>query len=269
MAGFTLNTKGNVQYYTIDSFSDTNMVKHCFSTRKGGVSSGIYESMNLKPDCDDKLENVIENFRIICDAIDVDYKNLVFSNQVHDDKIYVVTKSDIGKGLTRKSDIIGMDALICAEPNIPITTAYADCVPLFFLDKKKRVMALAHSGWKGTVKRIGQKTVAKMQSEFGCAKENILAAIGPSIGVCHFEVGDEVAKIFINEFGESVAEKFGEKYHVNLQKSIKMQFDEIGIPKENVTCADICTYCNKDLLFSHRATNGKRGGLAAIMQLCE
>jgi len=267
VAGFTLNKKGNVEYYTIDSFSETDMVKHCFSTRRGGVSGGMYESMNLKLDSQDKRENVVENFRLLCDAIDVDYKKLVFSDQVHEDKIYTVTSKDTGKGITAESDIKGIDALICAEIGIPITTAYADCVPLYFLDRKNRVMALAHSGWKGTVAKIGQKTVDKMIKDFGSNPCDILAAIGPSIGVCHFEVGNEVAEEFINVFGFGVLERHGEKFHVDLQSAIKMQFDEIGIPDENVTCADICTYCNSDLLFSHRATGGKRGGLAAVMEL--
>lgn len=268
MSGFTLNTKNGVRYYTIDNFSKTGLVRHCFSTKDGGISSGIYKSMNLKMNSDDKKENVIENFKIICDTIDVDYRNLVFSDQVHDDKIYIANKNDMGKGITKESDIIGIDALICSEPNVPLTTAYADCVPLFFLDVKERVIALAHSGWKGTVKRIGQKTIEKMHKDFGCRAENILAAVGPSIGVCHFEVGDEVAEKFIEEFGIQVVGKYGEKYHVNLQKAVLMQFEQSGIPEINISCADICTYCNKDLLFSHRATNGRRGGLAAIMQLC-
>lgn len=267
MGGFTLNKKGNVQYYTIDSFTRTGLVKHCFSTRMGGVSEGIYKSMNLKLDSDDKTENVRRNFQIICDTIDVDYKNLVFSNQVHDDKIYVVSDKDKGKGITRESDIKSVDALICSCTEVPITTAYADCVPLFFLDVKEKAIALAHSGWRGTVKRIGQKTIAAMQNEFGSKPENILAAIGPSIGVCHFEVGDDVAEVFIKEFGERTVEKYSDRYHVNMQKAICMQFIDSGIPQKNITCSDICTYCNSDLLFSHRATGGKRGGLAAIMQL--
>ncbi len=267
MAGFSLNKKGNLAYYTIDSFEKSGLVKHCFSTRCGGVSGGIYKSMNLKPDSGDKTENVAENFKILCDAIDINSEDLVFSDQVHSDKIYNVTRKDIGKGMTRKSDIIGIDALICAESGVPITTAYADCVPLFFLDVKNRVMALAHSGWKGTVKKIGEKTVEKMKTMYNSKPSDILAAIGPSIGVCHFEVGDEVAEEFIKTFGDGVAEKFGLKYHINLQKAIKMQFAECGVPDENVSCADICTYCNSDLLFSHRATGGKRGGLAAIMEL--
>lgn len=267
MSGFTLNKKGDLQYYTIDSFEKTGLVKHCFSTRCGGVSEGIYSSMNLRTNCDDKIENVKANFKILCDAIGINSDNLVFSDQIHDDKIYKVTKKDLGKGLTRRSDIIGIDALICGESGIPITTAYADCVPLFFLDTENKVMALAHSGWKGTVKCIGRKTAEKMISDYNCKKENILAAVGPSIGVCHFEVGDEVAERFDEVFGGSVLKKYGEKYHVDMQKAIKMQFDEVGIPEENVTFADICTYCNSDLLFSHRATGGRRGGLAAVMEL--
>ncbi|MCX7715014.1 MAG: peptidoglycan editing factor PgeF [Clostridia bacterium] len=267
MSDFVLHTNGNLKYYTIDKFDKTGLVKHCFSTRCGGVSSGIYESLNLKLDSDDKRENVLANFKIICDEIDVNYRNLVFSNQVHDDKIYKADKKDIGKGIFRESDILGIDGLICGESRVPIVTFYADCVPLFFLDKENKAIGLSHSGWKGTVKKIAKKTIEAMMNEYGSKSEHILAAIGPSIGKCHFQVGDDVADVFLEVFGLEVLDKRDGKYHVDLKKAILMQFEEMGIPKNNIACADICTYCRSDLLFSHRATGGKRGGLAAIMEL--
>lgn len=106
-----------------------------------------------------------------------------------------------------------------------------------------------------------------MKRDYGSRAEDILTAIGPSIQECHFEVGDEVAEIFIKEFGEDTAVKYGEKYHVNMQKTIEKQFIESGILKENIDNCGICTYCNSDLLFSHRKTNGKRGNLGAFIEL--
>ena len=226
---FKLNRKNGVSYYTITSFEETGLVKHGFSTREGGVSDGCYSSMNFR--------------------------------------FHTVTEDDFGNGIVRENKFESVDALITDKKGIPMVTLFADCVPLFFLDKKLGVAALAHSGWKGTVKRIGQKTIEKMKRDYGSRAEDILTAIGPSIQECHFEVGDEVAEIFIKEFGEDTAVKYGEKYHVNMQKAIEKQFIESGILKENIDNCGICTYCNSDLLFSHRKTNGKRGNLGAFIEL--
>lgn len=263
---FSLKTNGDLQYYTIDEFEETGLVRHCFTTRNGGVSENEYRSLNLRMNCDDKKENILKNYKIICDEINVNFEDLVFSKQVHSDTIYVAGKTDRGNGITKPQKLDDADALITAECGVPLAVFSADCVPLYFLDTENRVIALAHSGWKGTVARIGEKTVRKMINEFSSKPENILTAIGPSIGVCHFEVGDEVAEIFRDEFGDSVLEKY-EKYHVNMQKAIELQFKKCGIPDKNIVNADICTYCNSDLLFSHRKTNGRRGVMAAIMEL--
>ncbi len=263
---FRLVRKNGLSYYVIDSFEKTGLVKHCFTTREGGVSENEYKALNLRFNCSDKRENVLKNYKIICDAIDVDYKKLVISKQVHEDNICTVTIEDLGNGITKENRFTSADGLMCNETGIPIVTLYADCVPLYFLDVKNKAIAMSHSGWKGTVKNISAKTVQKMIDEFNSKPENILAAIGPSIGECHFEVGDEVAYHFM-EMPCGVIKKYGEKYHVNLQKTIENQLLSVGILKQNLTVSGICTFCNSDLLFSHRKTNGKRGNMAAIMEL--
>lgn len=264
---FKLNKKGNVLYYTITSFEETGLVRHGFSTRGGGVSGGCFKSMNLRFNCEDLQENVLKNYEIISSALGMDYRQLVLSKQVHEDIIHTAVKSDCGNGITRKNAFDSVDALITDESGIPLVTLFADCVPLYFLDKRLGVIALAHSGWKGTVKRIGQKTIQKMKSDYGCRAEDILTAIGPSIQEEHFEVGDDVAEIFIKEFGEDTAVKYGEKYHVNMQKAIKKQFLAEGIDESSIDDCGICTYENSDLLFSHRKTNGRRGNMGAFLQL--
>ncbi len=264
---FKLNRKNGVSFYTITSFEETGLVKHGFSTREGGISEGCYSSMNLRFHCDDKRENVLENYRIISNALGMDYRKLVLSKQVHEDVIHTVSEEDIGNGIIYENKFESVDALITDKKGIPLVTLFADCVPLYFLDRRLGVAALAHSGWKGTVKRIGQKTVQKMKSDYNSRAEDILAAIGPSIQECHFEVGDDVAEIFIKEFGSDTAVRYGDKYHVNMQKAIVKQLLECGIPPENIDNSGICTYCNSDLLFSHRKTNGKRGNLGAFIEL--
>ena len=197
---FKLVKQGDIEYYIIESFEETGMVKHCFSTRRGGVSEGCYSSMNLRFHCDDKKENVIKNYELISSAIGIDHKNIVLSKQVHEDVIYKADYDDMGNGVIKENKFASVDALITDKKGIPLVTLYADCVPLFFIDKRLGVIATAHSGWKGTVKRIGQKTIQKMKNEYGSRSEDILAAIGPSIQECHFEVGDDVAEIFIDNF---------------------------------------------------------------------
>lgn len=263
---FRLYKNNNLVYYKIDSFENTGLVRHCFTTRYGGVSKNEYAELNLRINCDDDISNIQKNFKIICDEIGINYENLVFSKQVHDDIIYNVTKEDIGNGIIKPNKLDSADGLICCESEIPIVTFYADCVPLFFLDVKERVIALSHSGWKGTVKNIAAKTVYKMVNEYGSCTDNILCAIGPSIRECHFEVSDDVAEIF-EKLDGGMTKKYGDKFHVNLQETIMNQLTFAGIPKQNITDAEICTFCNSDMLFSHRKTDGKRGNLAAIMQL--
>lgn len=264
---FKLNRKNGVSYYTITSFEETGLVRHGFSTREGGVSEGCYSSMNLRFNCDDTQDNVLTNYKIITQTLGMDYKKLVLSKQVHEDIIHTVTEQDMGNGIISENKFESVDALITDKKGIPMATLFADCVPLFFLDKRLKVAALAHSGWKGTVKRIGQKTIEKMKKDYGSRAEDILTAIGPSIQECHFEVGDDVAEVFVKEFGSDTAVKYGGKYHVNMQKAIEKQFIESGIPAENIDNSGICTYCSSELLFSHRKTNGKRGNLGAFIEL--
>lgn len=263
---FTLKTNGDLKYYKIDEFERTGLVRHCFSTRCGGVSENEFKSMNLRMNSEDKKENILKNYEIISSEIGVNFENLVFSNQVHCDTILSVGKNDMGNGIARPQKWDGADGLITNEPDVPLCIFAADCVPVFFLDPKKRVIALVHSGWKGTVLKIGAKCTQKMIKEYGCNSADILVGIGPSIGVCHFEVGDDVAEIFRENFGDSVLEK-NKKWHVDMQKAIKIQLLEKGISEKNIIDANICTYCNSELLFSHRKTAGKRGVMAGIMEL--
>ncbi len=263
---FRLKTNGELSYFVIDEFEKTGLVKHCFTTRRGGVSKNEFKSMNLRMNSDDSEENIIKNYKIICDEIGVNFQDLVFSKQTHSDIIYKAEEKHKGAGITKPLAWEDCDGLITNQQGIPIIVFSADCVPVLFLDTEKKAIGLVHSGWRGTVNRISQKAVEKMREEFGTKPENVIAAIGPSIGVCHFEVGDEVAEEFRREFGESVLEKH-EKYHVNMQKAIEIQLKTVGITSENIINSGVCTYCESDLLFSHRKTQGRRGVMGAIMEL--
>lgn len=265
-----LNIKNDLKYYTFSNLQKTGIIKHCFSTKYGGVSSGVYKSMNLAFREDEK-SNVIKNFEIICSSIGIDYKTTVFSSQTHDDKIYKVTKNDIGKGLINESDIYGYDALITNEKNIALVTFYADCVPIFLVDPIKKVIGMAHSGWRGTVKEIGAKTVLEMTKEYNCNVKDMLVGIAPSIKKCCFQVGEEVVKQFNDTLDFAYKyiceDEEKDKYKIDLQGIIIESLKKIGISNKNIENSNICTVCNSDMFFSHRVMGDKRGSLAGIISL--
>lgn len=241
-------------------------VTHGFSTRLGGVSEGIFASMNLSYNRGDEKASVDENYRRMGKAIGFTPDQLVFSNQVHDTKIKIVTKEDCGKVMT------GMDGLMTDEKGICLVTSYADCVPLFFYDPVKGVVAVSHSGWKGTVNRMGKKTVEKMESVYGSKAEDIIAAIGPSICQKCYEISEDVAIQFADAFPEKwydtfMVDKGNGKYQLDLWKVNEYILLDAGILREHLDITDLCTCCNPELLFSHRASKGKRGNLAGFIRL--
>lgn len=270
-----INEKDNVTYITFQKLSQySEDLMHGFSTRLGGVSKNYLGSMNLSFTRGDERENVLENHRRFANALEYDETQLVFSNQVHLTNFHKVTKEDCGKGITRESDILEIDGLVTDEPGIPLITFYADCVPLFFYDPMKKVIAMAHSGWKGTVERIGAKMISYMKEEYHSNPKDIVCAIAPSICQKCYEVSEDVALRFLDVFGDKYGDellykKENGKYQLNLHKACEITLLEAGITKEHLDITDICTCCNPEFLFSHRASNGMRGNLAGVMMLKE
>lgn len=265
-----INEANGVVYLTFPILEQFG-VKHGFSTRLGGVSEGMFSSMNLSFQRGDDRDKVEENYKRICNVLNMNHKNVVLSNQVHDTKIKLVTKEDAGKGMIKESDIIGIDGLITKEKDIPLVTFYADCVPLFFYDPVKEVIAAAHSGWRGTKEKIGKKVVETMEEEFGCKKEDVVAVIGPSICQDCYEVSEDVVlefqEVFMEETSLFVKAKENGKYNLDLWKVNSMILKEAGILEKHMSLPNLCTCCNPKLLFSHRASKGKRGNLAGFISL--
>lgn len=267
---FKIINKGKLKYLSIPAFEETGLVKHCFTTRVGGVSEGIYSTLNTSITKDDPIENVRRNLELVCKAIGIDYTKLVFSKQTHEDNIRIVTEADIGKGLTMPSDITNADGLMTNIPGIPLITFYADCVPLFFLDKRNRAIAVTHSGWRGTVLKIGAKTLKQMAEVYGTKPEDCLVGIGPSLEMSCFEVGPEVAEQFMNSFDnwlQIIKPLENGKYIINLWEANKLMLTALGIPEGNITISGFCTKCNEELFFSYRRDKGRTGSLSAIMEL--
>lgn len=268
-----LHIKNAVGFLTFPALEKYDFVRHAFSTRLGGVSKDEFTSMNLSFNRGDSDENVHENYRRICKAVGCTYEGLVASAQDHHTNIRRVTAQDKGIGIWRPRDMQSVDGLLTNEAGITLVTYYADCVPLFFLDPIKKVIGLAHAGWRGTVAGIGAKMISRMEEEFGCNAKDIIAAVGPSIGPCCYEVDEPVAQQFLalkNLQPEQFVIGKGEgKYMLDLWETNRRVLLSAGVAREHIFVTDLCTCCKQDLLISHRATGGKRGGMAALMTLTE
>ncbi|SKC87358.1 peptidoglycan editing factor PgeF [Maledivibacter halophilus] len=262
--------ENKVLYFKIPSFDESGLVKHCFTTRMGGVSRPPYNSMNLGIKTFDNKSNILTNYEIICKTLEIDINNLVVSDQVHKDKILLVDEEHKGNGILYDSKFSEIDALITDKPNISLVTLYADCVPIFILDKKRKIIALAHGGWRGTVKKIAGKVIKRMICDFNTDPRDCIIGIGPSIGKCCYEVDDYVIDIFKSNYenaDEFFEDKGNGKYFLDLWNLNKKSLVEVGVPSQNITISNICTKCNNDIFFSYRAGNGQTGRMAAILQL--
>lgn len=248
-------------------------LKHCFTTRMGGVSRGIFASLNLSFTRGDEQAAVEENFRRISEAMDAKYENFVFSDQTHTTNVRKITGADAGNGLVRPKNFFDTDGLITNEPGLVLSTFYADCVPLYFADPVHKAIGLSHSGWRGTVGRIGQATIEAMHREYGTEPGDLICAIGPSICQDCYEISEDVAAEFEKEFGGHVPEilyrKENGKYQLDLWRTNEIVLEEAGVKKEHIATNNICTCCNSQYLFSHRATQGKRGNLGAFLMIRE
>ena len=249
------------------------MVKHCFTTRGGGVSKGMFESLNLSFTRGDDEADVQENYARVASFFGTDKTHFVCSDQTHTTNVRRVGKADAGYGVTRPRPYKDVDGLVTDEPGIILSTFYADCVPLFFVDPVHRAIGLSHSGWRGTVGRMGAETLLAMEREFHTRPEDVLAAVGPSICQDCYEVSADVADAFYKEFPghekEILLDKGNGKHQLDLWKTNEIILREAGIAKEHLAVTNICTCCNSQLLFSHRASQGKRGNLGAFMQITE
>ena len=263
-------------YLTFPLLEELSFLKHGFSTRFGGVSEGEFSAMNLYYKNDEK-ERVLENYRRFCAGVGILPEQLVLTSQQHTDHIRAVTKDDYGKGYCRERDYTAVDALITNEAGVALTVFGADCVPLFFAEKHGKAIGVAHAGWKGTIADIAGKTVQALQNEYQIEAANLYVGIGPSIcGKC-FEIDEALAEKFKQELPAEVVEEAlftvqetdGLHPHLDLWKVNYNLLLRAGVPKEQIVAGNVCT-CHDPMnryLFSHRATQGRRGGMAGVLML--
>ena len=252
---------GTMEYLTADGIG----APHCFTTRLGGVSEGIFASLNLRYNGGVSPENVTKNYALLASALGFSMENLVLTRQTHSDIVVRVDESNRGK-LAVKGASPECDALITNTPGMTLYVNTADCTPILLWDSVTGAVGAAHAGWRGTVSAIGGKTVEAMVREFGTKPENIRAAIGPNIGFCHFETDADVPEAMLAAFGQEVEpfiRKQGEKYYVNLKEINALVLRRAGVT--HIEISDSCTMCQPDRFWSHRVTKGQRGAQGGII----
>jgi len=256
---------GQLEYLTAEGIT----APHCFTTRRGGVSTGIFDSLNLSLSRGDEQANVVENYRRIGEVLGFTPEDVVNARQIHSDIVVRVGREHRGK-LTVPGASPECDALITNEPGVALYVSTADCTPILLHDPVTGAVGAVHAGWRGTAADIAGKTVRAMCREFGCKAENIRAAIGPNIGVCCFETDADVPQALIAALGaeaEAHIRPKGNKYYVNLKEINACFLRRAGV--KDIDISRDCTMCQPDRFWSHRYTKGNRGAQGALIRCKE
>lgn len=252
---------GALEYLTAEEIH----TPHCFTTRYGGVSTGYLESLNIGLSRGDQYENVVENYRRLGDALGFDPHKCVLTKQVHSDIVYTAAEKDWGAGLYADA-LSPCDALVTNVPGTVLTVFTADCTPVLLWDTVTGAVGAAHAGWRGTVSAIAGKTVEAMCRNYGSRPEDIRAAIGPNIGLCHFETDADVPQALRSAFGTGAdvyITKTGEKYHTDLKAVNAWILRQYGVSQ--IEIAEECTVCQSSRFWSHRVTGPLRGSQGAFI----
>lgn len=243
-----------------------------FSTRIGGESKGYYDSLNLALHINDDERVVIANRQKLASVIGFNYDAWTSAEQVHGNRVEIVTIEERGKGRYNLDDAIkNADGIVTNSPDILLTSFYADCVPLYFFDPVNKVIGLAHAGWKGTVLKIGEQMINTMKKNFNSNINDIKTAIGPSIDQCCYEVNDQVIrplKESITNIPEiAIIDKKNGHYDLDLKKINQQIFLDAGILPENIEISSLCTSCEEKMFFSHRRDKGHTGRMISWIGL--
>lgn len=267
----TLQERGGVPFAAAQNLTQAGGVAHGFSTRQGGVSQGIFSSLNLSASRGDDPDCVRENYRRFCAAIGADEKRLVLTRQVHGCAVRAVTEADIQQDVCAPVEQ-ACDALITRTPGLTLAVFTADCIPILLYDPRVKAAAAVHAGWRGTAGDIVGRTVEQLGRSFGSRPKDLLAAIGPGISRCCFETDGDVPQAMEAQLGElarpHVSPGPGEKFHVDLKGINAALLQRAGLSPDHIEVSPHCTACLPDLFWSHRVTKGQRGNQAAMIMLC-
>lgn len=265
------NIHKNIPLLQFENLSKFQEINHYITTRKGGISSEHLSSFNLGYTVNDNPDIVEKNRFLLIEELQISKNQLLFAKQSSEDKIVTISELHLPKFIGDiHEDLISVDAMITEKKGIFLSILTADCVPILLFDKVKKVIAVSHAGWKGTVLKITQKTAIKMHDEFNCNYEDLVVGIGPSISPQVYEVGLDV----INEFKQAFANYeqilspiSDEKSLLNLWKANEIQLTELGVKSENIQISGICTFSDSENFYSARKSKGKTGRFASGIML--
>jgi YfiH family protein len=265
-----IRAKNGVVYYVSDVLGGA---VHGFATRIGGVSALAHtKSLNLAFGRGDEDETVLENVRLFAEAVGFDEKRLVSVFQTHSADIIEVNEALFGAGVCKKTELTG-DGYVITEPDSFAAIKTADCVPVLLYDPKIKICAAVHAGWRGTFSLIAERAVEKMTA-LGASPSDIRAAIGPAIGGECYEVGEDVyleAEKASAPLAKAVfkpREQEG-KYLCDLKKANRIILENAGLRKEHIDVCPLCTHCETELFYSHRASGGVRGMMMSVIGMVE
>ncbi len=264
------NSSNGLQLFHFGNLSDHRGVRHFVTSRVGGFGAAPFDSLNLGYKTADDPANVTRNRLKLADTVGIPLNDFVLTKQVHENRVAVITAADKGRGaFDYASGMDETDALVTNQQDICLMVLLADCTPILLYDPEQRVVAAIHSGWKSTVKQIARETVDCMVQTFGSSPTDILAGIGPAIGPCCFQVGQEVVNAVHKALGSTDGllskETTDGKVHLDLWETNRRLLLALGIPEESIEVAGICTKCRSDLFFSERHHPGTGRFGAGIM----
>ena len=263
-------TQNGITFYSADGINAAGGAAHGFSTRLGGVSEGMWASLNLGVGRGDDPDHVRENYRRFFAAIGGSGKRFAMTNQVHGAAVRTITTADLHTDLYEK---VGYEAdgLMTDLPGAALVVYTADCIPILFYDPVRRCVAAVHAGWRGTAAGIATAAVDRMKHVYGSRPEDSLAAIGPGIGPDCFETHEDVPNAMTAALGTGVLHhitiKENGKFAVDLKAINVMRLEHAGLDPEHIAVSPLCTACHPDKFWSHRRLGTNRGSMAAVIQL--
>lgn len=243
-----------IPVWTSPAFDSVPGVRHGFTTRGGGGSTGPYASMNLSRSVGDESRAVDENRAALANALRIDAALIRLQTQVHGADVLPVPAD-------QNVIPVRADAFYTNRVGLPAIVGIADCVPILLAAYDGRAVAAVHAGWRGAVAGVVRAAIEALRREYGASPGELRAAVGPAIGRCCFEVGDEVAE----QFGQSFVTRTGERPHVDLPAYVASELAAAGVADAHVDRADLCTRCRPDLCFSHRGSGGTTGRMIGII----
>ncbi len=225
------------------------------------MSEGDFASLNVGTRRGDDVQRAEENIKIASEALGLHYENLTRTYQTHTNNVAFVEDYNIGNEMPEGTDGIVTDAV-----NVPLMCYSADCVPILLYEEKRGLIGAVHSGWRGTAGNIAQNAVRLME-EHGGRAQYVTALIGPAIGMCCYEVSGDVGEVFEGDYPSCVLKKADGKYMIDLKKIVALQLEGAGVARENVINSGICTSCENESFFSHRAQKGRSGLLGGFIEI--